>query len=335
MILITGATGIIGSHLALECLLRGDAVRASYREGSDREMVRRVMSFWSDDGDELFEKIEWVKADILDPQSLNNAMKNCETVYHCAAMVSFHPRDRRKMMEVNHDGTANVVNACLENSVKTLCYTSSVAALGRHTEKEWINEESEWKDSPQNSTYARSKRMAELEVWRGMEEGLEAIMVNPVIVIGPGDINSSSNKIFKVIKGGMPFYTKGLNGFVDVRDVAESMRELVEQEIRGKRFVMVGENIPFREMMNRVAEGFEMGKPKYHLHPIIAKIGAQVIALKDLVFRTKSNLSPESVRNTGKSFQYDASALEQTLGKELRSVGPIVQETCRFFQKDD
>jgi nucleoside-diphosphate-sugar epimerase len=333
MNLITGATGIIGAHLALECLLRGDAIRATYREGSDRDKVRLIMNFWSDRGDELFDSIEWVEADILDVQSLNDAVQGCDTVYHCAAMVSFHPRDRRRMMEVNHEGTANVVNACLEKSVKTLCYTSSVAALGRHSELELINEESDWKDSPHNSAYAISKHKAELEVWRGIEEGLEAVMVNPVIVIGPGDIQSSSNKIFKVIKGGMPFYTKGLNGFVDVRDVAECMRELVEQGIRRKRFVMVGENIPFREMMNRVAEGFGVEKPKYHLHPQVAKVGAQVIALKDRIFRTKSNLSPESVRNTGKSFQYDASALEEALGKQLRPVGPIVRETCRFFQK--
>jgi len=321
---------LIGTHLMLELLKGGQELRAIRRPNSDLEMVRSVFKFWEQEA--LFSKISWVDGDVMDPNSLAEAMSGCTTVYHCAAMVSFHPRDFDELSKINIEGTANVVNACLDVGVNQLCHISSIAAIGRSTDGEKIFETNEWKVSSMNTKYALSKRDSELEVWRGSEEGLNVVVVNPGLVIGPGDIAKSSLKIFKEVKNGLKFYSSGVNGFVDVRDVAESMVELVNLEKWGERYILVGENNSFQEVFNLIADGFQKPRPKYRLNQWMATVGGRLFWLKDLVFRTKSAITRESVRNVNKKFYYQNDKVVKTLNRPLRPIAPIVEKVTQYFQ---
>lgn len=328
---VTGGTGLIGTHLLLELLRRGESVKALRRKSSDLSMVLKVFEFWGDEGKALFDRINWVEGDILDIPSLEEAMNDVDMVYHCAAMVSFHPRDFETMRKVNVEGTANIVNLCLHKGISKLSYISSIAAIGRTESGQHVDETTEWKNSPNNSHYAISKRDAELEIWRGEEEGLKVLAVNPGVIIGPGDIKQSSSKIFDEVKSGLKLYTEGVNGFTDVRDVAEALIELPKKEKWGERYVMVGENLPMREVLNLIADGFDKPRPTQRLSPFLIKLAGNLYALKDLIFRTKSGITRESVRNMDKSYFYDSGKVENALGRPLRPIPPIVEQSCRFF----
>lgn len=330
MNLVTGGSGLIGTHLMLELLKSGQEVKALRRKHSDLEMVKSVFRFWEQEL--LFDQIIWVEGDVLDIDSLLEAMKDCSTVYHCAAMVSFHPRDFEMLAKVNVEGTSNVVNVCLAAGINQLCYISSIAAIGRSSDGEQIFETNEWKNSSMNTKYALSKRDSELEVWRGSEEGLNVVIVNPGLVIGPGDITKSSSKIFQEVKNGLNFYSTGVNGFVDVRDVAESMLELVKLEKWGERYILVGENRSFKDVFELIAEAYEKPHAKYELKQWMASLGGFLFWLKDRVLRTKSAITKESVRNINKKFYYQSGKIEKTLNRQLRPIAPIVEMATRYSQ---
>ena len=196
MILVTGATGLVGSHLVLHLVEQNYVVKTMYRNDSGKENVRRV--FEHDQKGHLFEEIHWVMADILDLPSLEMAFLGVDYVCHCAALISFDPKDEKQLRKINIEGTANIVNCCLDYKIKKLCYVSSIAALGNLSPNETVvSEESEWNPEKQHSDYGISKYGAELEVWRAMEEGLPMAIVNPVIILGAGDWNNGSSGIFK------------------------------------------------------------------------------------------------------------------------------------------
>jgi dihydroflavonol-4-reductase len=197
MILVTGGTGLVGSHLLYDLVKSGASVRALKRAGSDLKGVLKTFSFYSQVPEELFSRIQWVEGDIEDMASLEDAMEGADKVYHCAAIVSFLPQDRSAMLRVNVEGTANVVNACLQKQVSKLCHVSSIASLGRNSTSDLVNEETHWKTSPQNSWYAISKYGAEREVWRGAEEGLKVVVVNPSVILGPGSWNKSFYSVWQ------------------------------------------------------------------------------------------------------------------------------------------
>ncbi len=208
MVLVTGGTGLVGSHLLLQLSSQNKNIRAIYRKSSSFVNVKRLF----ENAGESFQQIEWMEGDILDVSSLAEAMQGVEKVYHCAAMISFSPEDRERMLEINRTGTANVVNLCLESGVQKLCYVSSVAAINRLHEEEIITESTPWEENADNSNYAVSKQAAEREVWRGMAEGLKAVIVNPGIIIGPGNWNSGSGKLFSSVWNRLKFYSEGMSG---------------------------------------------------------------------------------------------------------------------------
>ncbi len=212
-ILITGATGLVGSATARRFLADGHSVSVLHRPDSDRSLLQDVE-----------DRIQWIEGDILDVLSLEKALENVEYVVHAAAVVSFVPRDEAAMVKVNVEGTANVVNACLKRGIRKLCHVSSVAALGRphprtieQDKPVVIDETQRWEDSPNNSAYAKTKYLAELEVWRGISEGLPAVIVNPSLILGEGDWQKSSTQLFKYVYDGKPFYTEGTVNYVDVQ----------------------------------------------------------------------------------------------------------------------
>ena len=266
MIFVTGATGLVGSHLIKSLIAKEKKVKALYRQA--------VPVFAGSD------QCDWVQGDILDPIFLSESLEGVDYVYHCAAIVSFAPSAAAKMIQSNVDGTANIVNACLLQKVKKLVFVSSVAALGRIRESEAIDESMHWTPETSNSVYGQSKYLAELEVWRGMEEGLPMAIVNPVIILGAGDWNNGSSGIFKSAYNEFPWYTNGMSGFVDVLDVVDAMQLLMERPITGQRYVLSAENLTYQTIFNKIAEAFGKRPPYKKVTPFLAGIVWRLEAFK-------------------------------------------------------
>lgn len=264
MILVTGATGLLGTHVVAQLLASGHKVKAMYRRESGKAKLHHLLNFYyPDSASEYFNQLQWVKADILDLVDLEEAMKGCERVVHCAAMISFHRKDFNLLFEQNRTGTANVVNTALELGVKQLIHVSSVAAIGTdNPQNDPIRRESNsWNPTVRASGYSVSKFSAEKEVWRGIEEGLNAAIVNPSLIIGAGDWNESSLKLFTTIEKGLSFYTEGTNAFVDARDVAAIIERLIITNNSGERYIVAGTGISFKELITLVATELKVKAP--------------------------------------------------------------------------
>ena len=260
MILVTGGTGLVGTHLLYDLTKSGNKVRVLKRSNSNVSNLKKVFSYYTSEVDSLLKNIEWMDADLLDIYSLMEAMEGVEEVYHCAAMVSFEKKHLEEMMKINVEGTANMVNAALEKGIKKFCHVSSIASIGRAERGGVTSEETPWKSSPENSNYSISKYGAEREVWRAAEEGLNVVIVNPSLILGGGNWTQSSSNMFTKGYKGIKFYSEGTNGFVDVRDVASIMIKLMNSDISSQRFLINGENASFQHYFDLIHEAF--GKPK-------------------------------------------------------------------------
>ncbi|MFT4600610.1 MAG: dihydroflavonol-4-reductase [Arenicella sp.] len=334
MVFITGATGLLGSHLILDLLLKGEEVRALKRKTSNTEQVRLLFEHYHPNkGDKLFSKIEWIEGDLLDVTSLSDGMKDCSAVYHCAAMVSFVKRDFKKMMKINKHGTANVVNCCLAEKIDELIYVSSTAAIGRDPLKEFYTEANKWVNSVDNSNYAVTKYSAELEVWRGTEEGLNAVIVNPCVILGPGNWNESSLSIFKVVKKGLKFYTPGMNAFVGVRDVSQAMIRLAENKVYNDRFLVISENLFFKDLFEKIAKAFGVKAPSMLVKPWMAGLAWRLEGILRFLFRKKQNITKETARSSMKITKYSSEKLKDKIGFEFRPIDEVISNATAFFEK--
>lgn len=296
MILVTGGTGLVGAHLLLHLIENGKSVRAIYRNIDAIQKTKSLFSLY--DKPSLFYEIEWIKADIIDVPSLEIAFENIEFVYHCAALISFDPKDEDLLRKTNIEGTANIVNFCIAKNIQKLCFVSSIAALGDLKENEKIiTEETEWNPEKPHSDYAISKYGAEMEIWRGQQEGLNAVIVNPGVIIGPGFNKQGSGKLIKNVQNGMPFYTKGSTGFIVVTDVVKIMVKLVNHETKNERFTLISENIVFRNFFNTIAKAKNIKKPSIYLSPLMMEILWRIDWFFSTIFRQKRLL----VRATAKA----------------------------------
>lgn len=263
MILVTGGTGLVGSHLLLFLVANeGRKVRAIYRNEDGIRRVKRL--FLGADKEVFFDLIEWVRADILDVSSLEIAFEAVTEVYHCAGLISFDPSDEAVLRKVNIEGTANVVNFCIDKGVDKLCHVSSIAALGDLAPNEvLISEKTEWNAERLHSDYAISKFGGELEVWRGQQEGLRVVIVNPGVILGEGLWEQGSGVLFETVWRGLRFYTKGVTGYVDVKDVVRMMSLLMSREVFGERFVVVSELLSYEDIINKIALRMGVKAPKW------------------------------------------------------------------------
>jgi dihydroflavonol-4-reductase len=319
-ILVTGGTGFLGSYIIKELVEKNFTVRA----------IRRNNKLPSYIPQEIFDKVDWVDGDILDVISLEEAMEEVDTVIHAAAIVSFVKKDREQMYRVNVEGTANVVNMALEKNVRRLIHISSVAALGRSTTGGSVNEEKKWEENKVNTHYAKSKYKAELEVWRGISEGLNGVILNPSTILGYGDWNSSSCAIFKNIYEEFKWYTPGINGFVDVQDVTRVVVTLLDNEIKEQRFVVNGDNWAFKKLMDSIAESFGKKKPSRQTTPLLLNIAWRIEKLKSLFTGKKPLLTRESARVAISKTLFENDKLLKALPGF--SFTPI-QETIRLASK--
>lgn len=285
MVFVTGATGLVGSHLVQALVLQGKPVRALYRT--------TIPAYTGAD------KVEWVQGDILDVIALEEALVGVKQVYHCAAVVSFNPKKTAELYQTNVEGTANVVNAAIAAGVQKLLYVSSVAALGRMHTASAIDENMQWSPKANNSEYGRSKYLAEMEVWRGIGEGLEAVIVNPSIILGAGNWNEGSSQIFKSVYNEFPWYTDGITGFVDVEDVVRAMQLLMDSDINAQRYILNAVNIPFKELFAMIAACFGKRPAHKKVTPFMAAVIWRWEALK---YSLTGN-SPLITRETAASAQ--------------------------------
>lgn len=244
----------------------------------------------------VFEKVEWIEGDILDVVSLEEGMRGVDIVIHSAAIVSFQQRDREEMYKVNVEGTANVVNIAIECGVPRFVYISSIAALGRKLDGGHVDEDKRWEESKANTHYAKSKYRAELEVWRGMSEGLNAVILNPSTIIGFGDWNSGSSAIFRNVYNEFRWYSPGVNGFVDVEDVARAAILLMESDVSGERFIINGDNWPFKRLMHTMSEGFGRKKATRVTTPFIVGIAWRLEKIKTAFTGGRPLLTRESAK---------------------------------------
>ncbi len=285
-ILVTGGTGFIGAYIIKALIEKGYRVKAIRRSNT--------VPFFIEDA--ITQQVEWVSGDVLDTHSLEAAMQDCDAVIHAAAMVSFTKEERMAMYKTNVDGTANVVNTCLLLNIKKLLYVSSVAALGRTAVADEVTEEKKWEPSKINTHYAISKHMAEMELWRAVGEGLNAVVINPSTVLGFGDWKQSSSAIFRNVYNEFPWYTNGINGFVAVEDVANAAVLLLESTICNQRFIVNGENWSFKQLFTTIADGFQKKHPTKEATPFLGEVAWRIEKIKAMFTGNKPLLTKESAR---------------------------------------
>jgi nucleoside-diphosphate-sugar epimerase len=326
MILVTGATGLIGAQILFD-LAKDHQVKALRRPSSEMLVVNRIFS-----GDkERLKNVIWVEGDVNDIFSLEDAFADVDMVYHSAAFISFRPEDRKRMMKVNVEGTANIINISLEKKVKGFCHISSVAALGRIAGSEVVDETSVWKTSSENSNYAVSKYGGEREVWRGIEEGLPAFVINPTIVIGPGDWTKGSSQMFYSVSKGLKFYATGSTGFVDYRDVSRSAMALMSKKVFGQRYIINAENLPYRFVFDSIADAMHKPKATIKVTRFLTEAGWRLEALRSFIMRDKSMITKETARNGTMHWKYQNEKIRKETGIEFIPVSDAVKHAAEFF----
>jgi nucleoside-diphosphate-sugar epimerase len=336
MILVTGGTGLVGSHLLFKLVSTNENVRAIYRREKTLQRVKHVFSYFSDDSEKLFNAIEWVEGDINDIPKLEDAFKDITSVYHCAAFVSFEPDQYKTLRTVNIKGTANIVNLCISNTVKKLCYVSSIATIGHHSNPEkLIDEQTSWSPEADNSVYAITKYGAELEVWRGSQEGLDAVIVNPGIILGAGYWNGgSSGNLFKQIHKGMRYYSNGITGYVDVWDVVNAMHQLMISTIKNESFILVSENLSFKTFQIETAKALNVEPPNKEAKPWLLNIAWRLDWLGFKLLGKRRSLSKQSAKSVTNVKKYDNSKLKNTINFEFKPISKAIKDVCELYLKD-
>lgn len=334
MILVTGGTGFIGSHLLFHLANEGEKVKALLRPGSSTDLTAKIFSYYSDDPQELLENIEWVEGDLLDFFSLVNVLQGIEQVYHIAAAVSFHSNDKEKVIETNVVGTANLVNAALEQKVRKLCFVSSIGALGRAVSKDLVTEETAFQTSSKNSIYSTSKYESEKEVWRGMAEGLEVVVVNPSIVVGPGNWNAGSPQLFQTMWKGLKFYSVGTNGFVDVNDVSKALVLLMNGPFSGERFILSAENVTYKQFFQWMAKAMKLPPPKIKAGPFLSAIGWRALKVKGMFTGNRSGITKETAKTANQVYRYSNKKIIDATGISFVPIEISVRETAKLFLRD-
>lgn len=335
MVFVTGATGLLGTHVLVELLKRGKKIRALYRSSEKQVFVKSIFQhFFGSDAEKYYEKINWVKGDILDVTSLEEGIEGCEIVFHCAALVSFKKRDFKRLMKINKEGTANLVNVSLKHGIKQFCHVSSTAAIGRSASKEFYDESDKWVNTSENSNYAISKYSAENEVWRGKEEGLDVVIINPSVIIGIGDWNESSLSIFKVVKKGLKFFTPGINAFVDARDVAYVFCELSDRNIINERFLVISENVPFKTLFDQIATEFGVKPPKIEVKKWMVGLAWRIEGVLAFLFGKKQNITKETAQSSMMTSKYSNEKIKSALNYDFISIEDAVKDAVTYFKQD-
>jgi nucleoside-diphosphate-sugar epimerase len=333
MIVVTGGTGLLGAHLLVALTRKYDNVLCLYRNHSKLKEVERVFSYNNESHN--FSKIKFEEADLDDYLALEKYINEGDTVYHCAALISFDPREADKMIINNHNAALNVVNVCLNKKVFCLCHVSSVAALGKAKDGAEITEKNYWKPEEKNSNYALSKYLAENEVWRGIEEGLKAVIVNPAIIIGEGFWASGSGNLFvSSFKNKNRFYTNGITGYVDVKDVVNSMILLVEFKKFGQRYILSADNYSYRQIFTYINESLNLEPPKINVGRVVLNLAWRLNQIYSFISGKQVYFSSETARAAIDISKFDNSKICKELQIKFQPIEATVKRVGEIFLRD-
>lgn len=316
---VTGGTGFLGSYLLRLLVQDGRKVRAIRRASSRMDLVA-----------DLAEKVEWVECDVLDEPYLTEAMQGCQKVFHCAAIISYDGKDAKRMMQANAQGTANVVNAALDVGIEKLVHVSSIAALGKAKEGSFLDESAKWQPSSSNTAYSISKFLAEQEVWRGMAEGLTVGIVNPSIILGAGYWNEGSCELFSKVWKGLPFYTTGASGFVDVRDVAQAALLLMDSAVENERFIINGANLPFKDFFTTLAKAMDKKPPHIKVTPFLRELIWRLSSIQSF-FGMKPFITKESAQQASRVYEYGGNKFAKKFNFSYRPIEQTIAQTADAF----
>ncbi len=334
MILVTGGTGLLGAHLLLKLVEAGHSVRAIHRKGSDLKRVEKVFGYYRKDATKLFNAIAWILADINDIPALEIAFKNITHVYHAAALISFDPEDLKTLQKINAEGTANIVNLCIANNVQKLCYASTIGAIGRSIDGSSANEETPW--TPQEANvYALTKHAAEIEVWRGSQEGLPVVMVNPGVIVGPGFWDSGSGALFTTARKTYGYYPPGGTGFISVLDVVAMMIELMQSPVKNERYIAVTENWTYQKILGEITQELGIKSPTNELKFWQLEIGRWLDSQRNRFFKSGRSITKSHIRSLKNRQFFDNRKIKAELGFEFRSLRNEIRFCCEKFREEN
>lgn len=316
MILVTGATGFLGAELVKQLTEQGALVRAIKRPQS---VIPALLK-----GNHL---IKWFVANINDTNTLEEAFEDVTQVYHCAALVSLNPKDRKKLFHTNIKGTANVVNLCIQNNCR-LVHVSSIAALGNAKKGEQITEKNFWEYNANAHAYGLSKYESEMEVWRGIAEGLNAIIVNPSVIIGKNAGFTGSGSIFKLVKDGFSYYTRGATGFVDVADVAKTMILLMERQESAERYIISAENFYHKDLLVAIANGFNIKAPNKEAKPWMLAIAWRTAKFISFFTQKAPSITKDAAESSLNISLYNNTKIKTTLNTQFKPIPDSIKEIC-------
>ena len=334
MILVTGGTGLVGSHLLFHLIKNGESVRAIYRTKNKFETVKRIFQYYTTDSETLFNKIEWIHADITDVPALELAFINIDYVYHCAANLSFNKVDYQLSKETNVTGTSNIVNLSLTNSVKKLCHVSSIATLGENMNAP-ITEDTHWNpEKNKHNIYAITKYNAELEIWRGIQEGLTAVIVNPGLIIGPGYWEESTGEIFTKVDEGFHYFTTGSVGVISVNDVVKTMIYLQESSLKNEQYILVSENTTYQKFIQHISDALDKKRKLKNVKQWQLSLYYQFEKIKFLFLKGHSSLNKVNINSAFKNLCYESSKINNCINFEFTAIKPSIQKTAKLYQLD-
>ncbi len=336
MILVTGGTGLVGSHLLFKLVSNNTSVRAIYRRAHKLESVKKVFGYYTDDVETFFNKIEWVEANINDVPSLEDAFIDITHVYHCAAFISFEPNKYHELRKINIKGTANIVNLSISNHIKKLCYISSIAAIGHEPHEDTlITEKTEWNPEDNNSVYAITKYGAEMEVWRGTQEGLDAVIVNPGIILGPGFWKGGgSGSLFRQIYKGLNYYPKGTSAYIDVWNVVDCMIALMHSTLKNERYILIAENLPFKIFQDKVAKALNVKPAKKEASLFLLSVAWRLDWLSHKLFGKRRKLSKQMTKSISSKTVFDNSKLKRDLAFKFTPIDESIARVSNYYLKD-
>lgn len=330
MVLVTGGTGLVGSHLLVELLRQGAEIRATHREGNDLSQLKDFLLSLYPDVAEQWNTIEWVHASLSDIPALDEAVRGIETIYHCAGLIDFDPRRAPALMKINWEGTRDLVNAALASGVTSFCYTSSIGTIGGLGGL--VSETDIW-DPNRTNDYATSKHLGEMEVWRGGQEGMQIVIVNPGVILGPGDWERGSGRLFSAVADGLRYSIPGGTGFVGVWDVVRCMKELTDKGLAGRRYLLVSENLTYLEIFHSIAESLSLKPPRRSLKPWHLEILWRLDWLRSRFSSRPRKLSRDMARGLRDRKEYDNSRIRETLDMEFEPIEAVVQRCATFYAK--
>ncbi len=330
MIFITGGTGFLGSHLLYLLIKQGKKVIALKRKTSTFTKFNLIIKSYQEEPEIFHQSITWVNGDLLHLEDIFKEHPQITEIYHLGALVSFQQRDRKSLRQINVLGTRHIVDLSLSNNINKFCFVSSIAAIGRENDEKIISEKTEWIETPYNTNYGISKHNAELEIQRGIAEGLNACIVNPGIIMGPGEINSGSTKMIQTVIDGLKFYPPGSNGFIDVRDVATIMFTLMEQEICSERYILISENLSYKSLFDIIALATNKKSPYLKVNPLLAKIYCQYQRIKSTLSGKKPLVTKETMNTSMNHFIYSNQKIQKQLNYDFLPIKESIKDTLRL-----